>query len=94
MIGGITMRRFAAVFLMLVLVFSLSACCFQLGSKQAKYTASFTTYIHNRNLYSADSSITSGDLAASQRLTDTYAVIIKSNQVLNSVFSSKDLPAA
>jgi len=47
------------------------------------YSASVSMYVYNSNR--ADSNISSSDLATSQKLVDTYIVILKSNTVLNQV---------
>lgn len=49
-----------------------------------QYEASVSIYVNNKNT-NQSAGITSSDLATSQRLVDTYMVILKSNTVLNKV---------
>ena len=58
-----------------------------------KYTASTTMYVYsNSNRTSSDSvAITASELSASQKLVDTYIVVLKSNVVLDQIIQNLKL---
>ena len=55
------------------------------------YRCSFTAYVNNRHSQSDKDSLTSSDLNASQQLTNTYILILRSNQILTASAESINL---
>lgn len=55
------------------------------------YTATAQMYVYNTNRLSVANGVSQSDLMASQKLVDTYIVILKSDSVLTKVASRVDL---
>ncbi len=78
-----------------VILIVITALCTAIGYSVSKfllvpeYQASATMIVNNRQV--VDSNLTSGDLSASASLVKTYAVIVKSYNVLNQVIEDLDL---
>lgn len=59
-----------------------------------KYSSSIKLYVSNSKLIEPVNKVNYNDIYAAQQLVNTYVVIIQSNQVLNQVIASENLPCS
>lgn len=73
-------------------VFGVALFCIGLFGIAPQYTSAITLYANNSSSMDKNTSITSSDISASVQLVDTYAAIILTDNVLDTVIQELELP--